>query len=209
MSTAIIDVFEQDTAAPTTDSSQIPLTAEAIAILNNPDLYLVNSDSQISIDYFPFIEDYIQAVLDREKNALKVACDKNHLDLKKTRLLMNDTDSALYKECRSRMMKIFSASEIDKVRVLNEVMLLAFSSIDDILSFDGDTVVYKPWDNVSKNTLAAVAEVSQTVGRTGAINTKVRMYNKLEALSMLKEILKMTEPSQTNVQVNIGGRLFD
>ena len=78
--------------------------------------------------------------------------------------------------------------DIAKEKVLREVALIAFSRLDRVIDVTERGVQPIPWDRVSEDDLAAVAEASQTLSESGG-SIRVRMHDKLKALERLGEYL--------------------
>lgn len=104
--------------------------------------------------------------------------------------------------------------EISADRVLNEIARVAYSDLSDVVTWEGPdeedpwgTPVdedgrrrpppmlarqkVKPSKSLDKDVTAAIAEISESCDQSGKVTTKVKMHDKLGALKLLGQHLKL------------------
>lgn len=104
--------------------------------------------------------------------------------------------------------------EISADRVLNEIARVAYSDLTDVVTFDGTDeedpwgtpadedgrrrppphlarLTVKPSKSLDKDVTAAIAEISESCDQHGKVTTKVKMHDKLGALKLLGQHLKL------------------
>jgi phage terminase small subunit len=87
--------------------------------------------------------------------------------------------------------KTAKRAQVDADRVVLELARVAFGSISDVVSWDADGgIALTPSADLSPDVLGAVAEVTEVRGRDGA-TVRVKMGDKLAALTLLAKHLGM------------------
>lgn len=88
-------------------------------------------------------------------------------------------------------------------RIIEEVRRLALANAGDYFEWDADTVRLKPSSELSREQLAAVAEVSQTVTQHGG-TIRLKLHDKNAALDKLcKHLGIYSDAPQINVAVAV------
>ena len=82
-----------------------------------------------------------------------------------------------------------SRNNIESDRVLKEVARLAFATIKDICTFDNNGVTLRSSEEISPDTIAAIAEVTIVSGSNGIIKKSIKMHDKNRALVQLMRYL--------------------
>jgi phage terminase small subunit len=80
---------------------------------------------------------------------------------------------------------------ISKERVLKEYSRLAFTTMRDVASWNGETVNLDDSKDLTEDSAAAVMEVSQTTNESGS-SVKIKLHDKKAALDKLGEYLKLS-----------------
>jgi len=102
-----------------------------------------------------------------------------------------------------------SKSNVKAERVLQEIARIALFDPTTVLSWGRRGVKLRPSDELTEAETAAIAEISETVGKGGRILLKVKFHAKLTALELLGRNLKLWDGEdgggqQTTVIVNTG-----
>ena len=80
---------------------------------------------------------------------------------------------------------------ISKERVLKEYSRLAFTTMRDVASWNGETVNLDDSEDIEEDAAAAVMEVSQTTNESGS-SVKIKLHDKKGALDKLGDYLKLS-----------------
>ena len=115
-----------------------------------------------------------------------------------TMLLKNPKIRAAIQEEKRKLVKRI---EIRQERVLEELARIAFFSIDQACTFDGEQLRVKSFEEMDEFTLSAIQEIK--TGRSGAM---VRSYNKMDALQALGRYFGIYKDK---LDLSIGVRLED
>lgn len=145
--------------------------------------------------FLPFIDAYIEALFSGEKKPEKSACLA--LGIAYSGQLRKD---GVRDEISKRVNDYLSLADIDKVRVLLETKKLAFSSLADVVEFDGTTVKAKSFARIAQDAPEALDAI-QSIKMNGLGEVEVKMYNKNDALKDLQSIFNM---KTATVNVNHG-----
>ena len=124
------------------------------------------------------------------------------------------TLSSVKSAIRARGAAALARMEVTEDMVLQELAAIAFSNIEDFVTWDKDVgaLVVKPSAEIPRHLQAAIAEVDEQVlkseNKDGSrtyerTKRKVKLYNKLEALKVLAEYLGVTDSMAPKVAVFI------
>lgn len=86
---------------------------------------------------------------------------------------------------------LFEKAGISKIRILEEQAKIAFANIDDYAKIVHGKVVITNSKSLSREQLAAVAEISETITEFGTA-IKVKPYDKQAALAFLGKVARLT-----------------
>lgn len=92
--------------------------------------------------------------------------------------------------------KVLDKYGVSRERVIEELARIAFTNVDDIVTWDADGVKVKPSAELTPEAKAAIAEVGEVYVRDGFKNTKVKNHDKSKALEALARTLGMFAPEQ-------------
>ena len=104
------------------------------------------------------------------------------------------------------------AADVDLQRTMQELGRIGFSDLRKVTSWGKDGVKVIESDELSDDAAAAVAEVSEVLGKDGARGVKVKMHSKPEALASLARLLapeKQEVPPPVIGSVNLNVILGD
>lgn len=98
---------------------------------------------------------------------------------------------------RKAIERLFDDRGISRIRILEEVALIAFANVDDYVKIVSDksgrkTVKITASNDLDREQLAALAEISETVNEAGVRVIKVKPYDKQAALAFLGKVARLT-----------------
>jgi phage terminase small subunit len=83
-------------------------------------------------------------------------------------------------------------TQITADKVLTELSAIAFGNISDAIDFDNDGITLRSSEQLTRETIAAIAEVTIVSNKDGIIKTSVKMHDKIQALTQLMKFLGLT-----------------
>jgi hypothetical protein len=91
--------------------------------------------------------------------------------------------------------------EVRPDKIIKEMALLAFSSLDDFVAFTNDNQAVIDFEGVTRDQMAGVTEiVSEELrcrdGSTAGVRTKIRLADKRAALMDLAKLINMLQPDR-------------
>lgn len=108
-----------------------------------------------------------------------------------------EIQAALANELGAVMKKV----DLTVDRVLDEFMKIAFSNLEDYITFGPDGIAVQALDKAGRDKLAAVSEVVLTTDPLGTTTTKFKLYNKMSALDSLGKYLQMFIEIKANIPI--------
>lgn len=103
------------------------------------------------------------------------------------------TKPAVQAYFQERWSQIANQTDVEVAQIIDELKLIAFSSVGNYLTFGPDGVMLKPSTEIDPTSLRAIAQVSESLGPQGAA-VKLKVHDKLAALKMLGEYKRMWKP---------------
>lgn len=135
-----------------------------------------------------FVEEYL-VDLNGKQAAIRSGLSKKTATHAASRLLAKPS-------VRRAVGKLFDSIGISSIRILEEQARIAFANVVDYVQIvedkNGDqSVVITPTDQLSREQLAAVSEISETVNEAGFRVIKVKFCDKQAALAFLGKVARL------------------
>lgn len=153
-----------------------------------------NNNDKLTNKQEQFIECYLTNKLNGKQAALACGYSERSAESQASRLLKKDK---VKKRISERLRDILDKSDEKIVRIIRELEEIAFIDITNYIDFESGDFNIKSLDDMTGPT-SAIMEVSkfETETTKGDITTvrkktKLKMYNKLEAIKLLGEYYKI------------------
>lgn len=134
-----------------------------------------------------FVKEYPKD-LNGTRAAIRAGYSPKTANQQASRLLTNVN---IQKAISQQVKNGFQDAEIEVADVLRELKSLAFSNISDYVSFGPAGVILKSSEDITKEKLAAVAEVSESYSAAEHRYVRFKLYAKEKALEMLGRYLNL------------------
>ena len=99
------------------------------------------------------------------------------------------------------------AADVSLERTMRELARIGYADVREVMSWSKEGVVLVDSAELSDDAAAAVAEVSEVLGKDGAKGVRVKMHSKPEALGVLRQLLAPDKAAlaltQNNLNINI------
>ena len=153
----------------------------------------MNTDLEIrpTLADYPIVEDYYDLLLACDKTPFETLSKTHRISPKDLKTIIEKDENKRY--LAKKVDSYFKLADFDRIKVMEELKHIAFANFSDILTFDGDEVQYKDWQDLSKEVLASISEVKQTKNNRDEVTIQIKQHNKMDALKTLSNILKMQE----------------
>jgi phage terminase small subunit len=99
--------------------------------------------------------------------------------------------------------KAVEAAEIEVFDVLNELKTMGFSNVGDYLTFGPKGIKLFSSKKLTKDQLAAISEVSESISKKGKRYVRFKLHSKAQALEMLAKYLELFKGKEGAEAVNV------
>ncbi len=158
-------------------------------------------ESEISEKQRVFINEYLKD-LNGKQAALRAGYSSKSAKVTASRMLTNDN---LKRELSNRLKEIYDGYKDDQEKLLRELAIVGFARITDYIKIDDEEILIKNEDEIPKEIIGAIAEISISESKTGK-KKSIKLHNKIEALKLLGNYHRIFEenygkPIEVNVKV--------
>jgi phage terminase small subunit len=130
--------------------------------------------------------------------ALEAGYSARTADSQASRLLTNVKIRA---EIDRRITARLDRYDVDPKKIIREMALLAFSSLDDFIAFTSDNQAIVDFQGVTRDQMASLSEIvseefKDNKGRPIGVRTKIKLADKRAALMDLAKLINMLAPDK-------------
>ena len=119
-------------------------------------------------------------------------------------LLKNPRIQAAIEEEKKRLV---DRIDVKQEKVIEELAKVGFFSLEEVIEFDGESVKIKPFDELGRDTIAAIREIRVSRAPDGLSDIiSLKTYNKLEALQYLGRYFGIFNDK---LDLNVGVKIKD
>lgn len=109
----------------------------------------------------------------------------------------NLTKPDIQENIRTEMQKLSEQSEITKAEILNELALMLRAKISDYCMFDGSSIRWKSFDELTEAQIKAIESIKQT-----ANGIEIKLHGKSWPIDRVCKMLGFDEPTDMNLRID-------